>query len=91
MSGNRRVLYEAAVGRRAFEEYEDDEEYPQRERRAPAVTSRRRLPAALAQVIDACLEPRQEGGPTTDELLDAFQRISDQLAPARTERTVADG
>jgi serine/threonine protein kinase len=84
------VLYEAAAGKRAFKEFEDEEEYPQLERRAASVRTRRRLPATLARVIDACLEPKQEDRPTIDELLDVFRGLSNELAPPRAQSTAAE-
>jgi serine/threonine protein kinase len=62
------VLWEAAAGRNPFEGWEELE-HPQLVHRAPAVGPRaRRLPAELAEAIDACLEPQPEARPTVEDL-----------------------
>jgi serine/threonine protein kinase len=69
------VLYEAAVGRRAFQGREKPEGYPQLARRADSIRAHRRLPRALADAIDACLEPDPALRPSMRELaavLDPF-------------------
>jgi serine/threonine protein kinase len=60
------TLYEAASGARPFAGSE--EEYPQLLRRAEPLRARRRLPAALARTIDACLEPDPVRRPAINEL-----------------------
>lgn len=62
------VLWEAAVGRAPFEYPEDRETYDQLLRRAPSIRSERRLPRALGDGIDACLEPDPQERPTVREL-----------------------
>ncbi|MFE9093951.1 serine/threonine-protein kinase [Streptomyces sp. NPDC007264] len=53
--------------------------YPQLEGRAPRVGTRRRLPDALAAVIDACLEPDPAARPAIGRIAEIF----DSLLPAR--------
>lgn len=69
------VLWEAAVGRRAFDS--TSERYEQLDRRAIPVRRERRLPASLAATIDACLDPHAGARPrvgdvaaTLDELVE---------------------
>jgi serine/threonine protein kinase len=63
------VLFEAATGRPPFRAYRAKGRYAQLEGRAEQVRSHRRLPAALANAIDACLEPAPARRPTVDDLL----------------------
>ena len=77
------TLFEAATGRAAFVDDEEDPAapsassargtYPQLAGRAPAVRSLRALPAWLAQAIDACLHPEPERRPSAEELLAHLQ------------------
>lgn len=69
------VLFEAVTGEVPFEAYGDtdytgdeDDRYDQLERRAESVREHRRLPRALADAIDACLEPDPTRRPTVEEL-----------------------
>jgi serine/threonine protein kinase len=76
------VLYEAATGHRPFGDGSDhwtcscgnpdcswtEPRYLQLERTAPRVRARRRLPPAVAEVIDACLRPDPAQRPPLDEL-----------------------
>jgi eukaryotic-like serine/threonine-protein kinase len=68
------LLYEAATGECAFDD--DDAEYPQLERRAAPVQTRRRLPLALAGAIDGCLEPDPRARPSLRELAAACERAA---------------
>ena len=68
------VLWEAACGDTPFGD--ESVEYPQLERRAPALRSQRRLPRALADVVDACLEPSVAERPTLAELRAALEPIA---------------
>jgi serine/threonine protein kinase len=61
------VLYELATGETPFAD-DAGVEYPQLERRAPAVGASRRLPPPLAALIDGCLEPDPAARPMLDEL-----------------------
>src|SRR5262249_37337027 len=61
------TLFEAATGGPPFGRPEDDERYEQLERRAAPVRTLRRMPAVLAEGIDACLEPDVDGRPASDE------------------------
>ena len=72
------VLFEATTGRRPFEALEG-KRYQQLERRADLVRAHRRAPAALATVIDRCLEPEPEKRPTVDELADALDDLALEL------------
>ncbi|GHI09030.1 serine/threonine protein kinase [Streptomyces cellostaticus] len=49
------------------------ERYPQLERSAPPVTSRRRLPPALAAAVDGCLRADASSRPTVAELAAALE------------------
>jgi eukaryotic-like serine/threonine-protein kinase len=68
------VLWEAACGETPF----GDEmiEYPQLEQRAPALRTRRRLPAALARVVDCCLEPEPAERPSLADLRAALTPVA---------------
>jgi len=67
------VMWEAAVGEPAFDDEAAGVKYPQTVARAPAVRRRRRLPAALGAVIDACLDPEAGARPTLDDVLTALE------------------
>ena len=69
------VLYEAATGRCAFAPLEG-RRYDQVGRRADPVRAHRRLPRALAALIDACLEPDPALRPAVDDLLTALARLA---------------
>jgi eukaryotic-like serine/threonine-protein kinase len=75
------LLYEAAAGECAFDD--DDAEYPQLERRAAPVLTRRRLPLALAGAIDGCLEPDPAARPSLRELAAACERAAQLPAAER--------
>jgi serine/threonine protein kinase len=79
------VLYESAAGRAAFGDEDGDEEvdFPQLHRRATSVRRRRRLPAPLGDVIDACLEPDPEQRPHLQELLAACEQAAELPAEER--------
>jgi serine/threonine protein kinase len=75
------TLYEAATGYHPFVDDADDSDAAaettdtadlgsllQLTRRAPKLRARRRLPAEVAEVIDACLEPDPARRPTLDRL-----------------------
>lgn len=61
------VLFEAATGVSPFEELDQLEERADRVRELCP-----RFPRALAEAIDACLEPEPAARPSVDELLDAL-------------------
>lgn len=70
------VLWESAVGARAFPVGGDDPP-PQLTRRAdPVRRRRRRLSPALAEAIDACLEPDGPRRPPLRELSDRLRELS---------------
>jgi eukaryotic-like serine/threonine-protein kinase len=62
------VLYELAAGDSPFAD-DGGHDYPQLHRRAGSVRRQRRLPAALGDAIDACLEPDPARRPPPDELI----------------------
>jgi serine/threonine protein kinase len=66
------VLWEAAAGRPPFSRPEDDDAYEQLQRRAESIRKHRRLPADLAEAIDACLEPAPSERPSLRELAELF-------------------
>jgi serine/threonine protein kinase len=68
------VLWEAACGDTPFAD--EAIEYPQLEQRAPRLRSRRRLPRALADVVDHCLEPDPAARPTLAELRAALEPVA---------------
>jgi eukaryotic-like serine/threonine-protein kinase len=68
------VLWEAACGETPFGD--ESIEYPQLEHRAPALQSRRRLPAALGRVVDRCLEPAPADRPSLAELRSALEPVA---------------
>ena len=69
------VLYAAATGRRPFYGRDDTAQHPQLEQRAAPVRTYRRLPAALARIVDACLEPEPSARPTAAQLFDDLEEI----------------
>jgi hypothetical protein len=50
--------------------------YPQLEMRAPAIRSLRRVPAAVAEAVDACLEPDPAERPALHELSDVLDEAA---------------
>ncbi len=76
------VLFEAATGREPFAVgfgagfAANGDRYEQLERRADPVRRHRRLPAALAQAIDRCLEPDPPRRPTVAELDAVFAALA---------------
>ena len=68
------VLWEAACGHPPF----DDEsvEYPQLEGRASSLRAGRRLPRALVEVVDACLDPDPRRRPALAELRAALEPLA---------------
>lgn len=69
------VLWEAAAGLPPFEYPDDSDAYEQLTRRATSIRRERRLPAALADGIDACLEPEPRQRPTVRELAELFDSL----------------
>ena len=69
------VLHKAASGTRPFAEHDGDERYPQIERRAPALRSRRPVARALAAAVDACLEPEPGQRPGLPELVQCLRAV----------------
>jgi eukaryotic-like serine/threonine-protein kinase len=68
------VLFEAACGETPFADESID--YPQLEQRAPPLGSRRRLPAALANGVDRCLEQEAGARPTLADLRTALEPLA---------------
>ena len=90
------VLFEALIGRPLFgagdPEDEGDasiitdserrpEDYPQLEARAPHIGTLRRLPAALATAVDACLEPEPSGRPSVCDLSEMLEGVPGAGSP----------
>jgi serine/threonine protein kinase len=91
------VLFEAVTGRLAFgdddagelsyaatdeDENEDaPDDYPQLTARAPLVRSIRPVPAALASVVDACLDPDPARRPSVAELAAALETVPGAGSP----------
>src|SRR5262249_29691915 len=70
------VLWEAAAGFPPFDRDEDDpKDYEQLRRRAEPIHKVRRLRRALADVIDACLDPEAAGRPTIRELAERLDAL----------------
>ncbi|MFJ8200919.1 serine/threonine-protein kinase [Streptomyces sp. NPDC096152] len=63
---------------------EADEWYPQLEASAPPITTRRRLPSALAAAVDACLREEPSARPTIPGLAEALAATLGTALPART-------
>lgn len=72
------VLWEVATGELAYgaDERDDDQDHPQLQRRVDPVRSARRLPAALADAIDAALDPDPAGRPALHELARACELVA---------------
>jgi eukaryotic-like serine/threonine-protein kinase len=97
------VLFEALTGRPLFGDRDadedgdsdvatdsvDPEDYPQLEARAPRIRTVRRLPAALATAIDACLEPDASRRPSVCDLSAMLETVPGAGSP-RTVRPRAD-
>jgi serine/threonine protein kinase len=69
------VLFEVAAGEEAFDAYEDETRYEQLERRAESIRSHRRVPAAFAVAVDACLEPDPAERPTVKDLTQTLNEL----------------
>jgi len=68
------VLWEAACGHTPFDD--EDIDFPQLSRPAPAIRAVRRLPRALAGAIDRCLEPHPADRPGLAELREALTPVA---------------
>jgi serine/threonine protein kinase len=68
------TLYEATTGVRPFASR--DGRYEQLERRAEPVRAHRRVPGALADTIDASLEPRPEDRPRLADVASAIEPLA---------------
>jgi eukaryotic-like serine/threonine-protein kinase len=68
------VLWEAACGDTPFAD--EAIEYPQLEHRAPPLRERRRVPRALADAVDRCLEPNAGERPSLEELRGALEAVA---------------
>jgi len=67
------VLFEAATGARPFDSDGSRHRWQQLELRAAPVRSLRRLPAEVAEVIDACLDPEPAQRPAVEPLSRALE------------------
>ncbi len=73
------VLHEASVGHCALSRIADelDVDEPQLHARMPPLRRQRpRLPVALTELVDACLEPDPAGRPSIDDALRGFDAIA---------------
>lgn len=73
------TLWAAATARRPFGVPAPGAAFEQASRRAAPVRSHRRLPPALAHVIDACLEREPQARPRVRELLDVFGDLAEEF------------
>jgi eukaryotic-like serine/threonine-protein kinase len=91
------VLFAALTARAPFEDSEADESedsidedkpeaYPQLTERAPLVGTFRDLPASLAEVVDACLEPDPWRRPSVEELAAALETVPGAGSPRALRR-----
>ena len=91
------VLFAALTARAPFEDSEADESedsidedtpeaYPQLTERAPLVGTLRDLPAPLAEVVDACLEPDPWRRPSVEELAAALETVPGAGSPRALRR-----
>jgi serine/threonine protein kinase len=69
------VLFEAASARHPFADA-NGTRYPQVDGRAESIRTLRRLPAAMASAIDACLEPAATDRPAVAELSDLLVELA---------------
>jgi hypothetical protein len=71
------VLFESATASLPFPDEDEDELYPQLRVRAPRLRRLRpRMAPALAEAIDACLEPEPTRRPTVDDLLGILEEAA---------------
>ncbi len=70
------VLFEAAAGEDPFDAYDDETRYEQLERRAESIRSHRRVPAAFAAAVDACLEPHPDERPKVEGLMETLNKLA---------------
>jgi eukaryotic-like serine/threonine-protein kinase len=90
------VLFAALTARAPFEDSEADEsedtddegpdDFPQLTERAPLVGTLRDLPASLAEVVDACLEPDPWRRPSVAELVAALETVPGAGSPRAPRR-----
>jgi serine/threonine protein kinase len=69
------LLFEAASAQHPFADA-NGTRCPQLDGRAPAILSMRRLPAAMASAIDACLEPVADERPAIGELSESLAELA---------------
>jgi serine/threonine protein kinase len=68
------LLHRSLVGGGPF--HGEEPRYPQLEMRAPSIRRLRRVPAAVAEVVDACLEPDPAERPSLHELSDVLDEAA---------------
>jgi serine/threonine protein kinase len=78
------VLFEALTGRAPLD-------YPQLEGRAPRIRTLRRLPPALADAVDACLEPEPARRPAIAALAAALEEVPGAGSPRSLGTARANG
>lgn len=69
------VMYVAATGQRAFYPLDKTIQYPQLDTPAPSVRTLRRLPTALAEIVDSCLAFDPGDRPSPPELFDRLEAL----------------
>jgi eukaryotic-like serine/threonine-protein kinase len=78
---------DAAADESADATDEDEQDaYPQLTERAPLVGTLRDLPASLAEVVDACLEPDPWSRPSVEELAAALETVPGAGSPRAVRR-----
>ena len=70
------VLWEAAMGRRAFGVREGAPPYPQLERRAETLRRRGRGGRSLGRLVDSCLDPEPRHRPPVADLADGLRALA---------------
>jgi serine/threonine protein kinase len=82
---------ESAEGMKDPRSAEEPIDYPQLEARAPRIRTLRRLPAALADAVDACLEPEPVRRPAIAQLAAALEAVPGAGSPRSPATARANG
>jgi serine/threonine protein kinase len=70
------LLFETACGQPPFQSDEETVDYPQLRSRAPSIRTARRMPAALGDLIDACLQLAPRDRPALDSVLGVLESLA---------------